>query len=189
MALRSSPAASNWSRWTIPCCNAARRATPKSTGVVPCAELFSSTDQTRPGAPCVMPGQWRTQPPTQPLYAPIGTPALRSCRSAPLASHVWQRRQRPLDLVAVLLERRRQRQALAQRTGILVDRDPRPHGGELEQHSRGLAEVDGLEVEPVDDRRRARAGPGHACPPFLVVLHPRGERHVVDRARAGDAMR
>ena len=52
---------------------------------------------------------------------------------------------------------------------------------------RRLAEVDRAEPEAVDDRRRVAARRGDALVPRLVVLHRRGPRDVMDRARAADA--
>ena len=60
-----------------------------------------------------------------------------------------------LDLLAHRLEARRQRQLLAQVLHVLVGVEAGAHGGELEQHAAGLAEVDRAEPEAVDDRRRA----------------------------------
>src|SRR6185503_606853 len=64
----------------------------------------------------------------------------------------------------------RDRQLLAQRLERLVDREPGARGGQLEQHAARLAEVDRLEVVPVDDLGRVRAVLGRLTLPALVVL-------------------
>src|SRR5213593_1132550 len=61
----------------------------------------------------------------------------------------------------------------------LVDREARAEGRDLEQDAARLAEVDRLEVEAVDDRRRPRAGLLDGCTPRLVFLLRRCPRDVV----------
>ena len=58
-----------------------------------------------------------------------------------------------LDLGAVRLKERRQRQMLAQMSGILVGGKARALGRNLEEDATGLTEVDGVEVEAVNDWR------------------------------------
>src|SRR5207244_1227080 len=55
------------------------------------------------------------------------------------------------------------------------------------QDAARLAEVDGAEVEAVDDRRRVGAGGGDALLPGLVLLRRRCPGNVVDRACSLDA--
>src|SRR5205807_5046001 len=81
----------------------------------------------------------------------------------------------------------RQRELLAQARGRLVDRETRPDRRNLEQDAARLAEVDRLEVEAVDHRRRVRAGLDHPLAPILVCLRLAGPGDVVDGARALDA--
>ncbi len=69
-------------------------------------------------------------------------------------------------------------------TLILVDREARADRRDLEQHAARLQEVHRFEVEAVDHRRRTRARVSDARAPRLEIVDRRGERHVVDRARA-----
>src|SRR5207245_1304772 len=85
----------------------------------------------------------------------------------PLA-RVRQLRQDRLDLFTQVLEGRRQRELLAEVLERLVDRETRAERRDLEQHAARLAEVDGLEIEAVDHRRRAAAALDHLRPPSLV---------------------
>src|SRR5213079_2854986 len=110
----------------------------------------------------------------------------RSPRGGGLA-RVRQRRQDRLDLVAQVLERRRQRQALAEVLERLVGREARAERRDLEEDAARLAEVDRLEVEAVDDRRHVRAGLGHALAPRLVFVGLGGPGHVMNGARAADS--
>src|SRR5438067_13421930 len=73
--------------------------------------------------------------------------------------------------------------------GILVRGEPRSEGGDLEEDAGRLAEVDRAEPEAVDDLRRMPTGLRDEVVPRLVVLHRRGPRDMVDRARAADAGR
>src|SRR6266513_5774682 len=82
---------------------------------------------------------------------------------------------------------RRQRQLLAEALERLVDGEAGPCRRDLEEDAAGLAEVDRLEVEAVDDRSRACARRRHALVPGLVLLRRRCPRDVVDRA--GDRIR
>src|SRR5919197_1598164 len=59
--------------------------------------------------------------------------------------------------------------------------------GELEEYAARLAEVDGAEVEAVEDRGRRAALLDDARPPPFVLLHRRGPGDVVDGARSTDA--
>ncbi len=88
-----------------------------------------------------------------------------------------------LDLGAVLLVVRRQRQRLAERLERLVGREARPDRRDLEQHAARLAEVDRLEVEAVDHRRRLPAALDHLVAPRLVLVDLRRPRDVMHRAR------
>src|SRR5581483_3874799 len=56
---------------------------------------------------------------------------------------------------------------------------------DLEQDARGLAEVDRLEVEAVDDRRRLAARIDHPVVPGFLLVRLAWPRDVVDGARAG----
>jgi hypothetical protein len=69
----------------------------------------------------------------------------------------------------------------------LVDREARADGRDLEQHAARLAEVDRLEVEAVDHRRRMRPALGDAPLPGLVLVGRGREGDVMDTAGAGDA--
>src|SRR5579859_249091 len=71
--------------------------------------------------------------------------------------------------------------------GVLVDRETRTHGRDLEEHAARLAEVDRLEPEAVDHGRRPRPAADHALPPRDLLVIPRRPRDVVHRARAGHA--
>src|SRR3954462_13994019 len=68
---------------------------------------------------------------------------------------------------------------------ILVHRETRRIGGDLEEHSTGLLEVDRVEPEPVDHRRGLRARRQDPLP-YLELLFVIGdaEGHVVDGAGA-----
>src|SRR6185312_3006876 len=81
----------------------------------------------------------------------------------------------------------RQRQLFAEVLERLVDGEAGADRGDLEQHAARLAEVDRLEVEAVDDRRRVRAALGDAALPLLVLLGRRGPGDVVDGPGAGGA--
>src|SRR5213592_1730888 len=65
----------------------------------------------------------------------------------------------------------------------LVDGEARPDRRDLEQHPARLAEVDRLEVEAVDDRRRLPAGGDHALAPRLLVVCLAGPGDMVHGAR------
>ena len=67
---------------------------------------------------------------------------------------------------------------------VLVDREARADGRELEQHPARLKEIHGLEVEAVDHLRGVRAGLGDTLTPRRQVLRLAGERDVVDASRA-----
>src|SRR5262245_29404875 len=108
-------------------------------------------------------------------------------RSGAGRARIRQRREQRLDLLAQVLEVRRQRQALAQSLERLVGREPGADGRDLEQDAARLAEVDRLEVEAVDDGRRRAACVDHPLSPGLVLLGWGGPRDVVDRAGARDA--
>src|SRR5512132_1444382 len=69
----------------------------------------------------------------------------------------------------------------------LVDGEARADRRDLEQHAARLAEIDRLEVEAVDDRRRVRTALRDAPLPRLMLVRRRGPRDVVDGAGAGDA--
>ena len=86
-----------------------------------------------------------------------------------------------------MLVARREREALAQVLERLVGSEAGADGGDLEEDAAGLAEVDRLEVEAVDDRGRMRACLGDPFAPRLVILRLRGPGDVVDGACAGDS--
>src|SRR3712207_1582137 len=79
--------------------------------------------------------------------------ALRTRRHA-------QRRHDLLDLRALTLEPRRQDQRLAEMCRIFIDREARSIRGQFEQNTARFLEVDRLEPEAVDHRRRMRAARG-----------------------------
>ena len=83
-----------------------------------------------------------------------------------------------------LLEPRRDRQLLAERLERLVDGEAGARGGQLEQHAAGLAEVDRLEVVPVDHLRRVRAMLGGP-----LAARPRGPRRPSSTPRGGRCRR
>src|SRR5947209_9395649 len=85
-----------------------------------------------------------------------------------------------------MLEGRRERQPLAEVLERLVGCEAGPERGDLEQHARRLAEIDRLEVEPVDHGCWVQAGRGHALLPGLVLLDRRCPGDMVDGAGAGD---
>src|SRR6188472_1314222 len=80
-------------------------------------------------------------------------------RARPRLPRVGERRQDAGELLAQVLEVRRKREPLAERLPRLVGREARPERRDLEEHAARLAEVDRLEVEAVDDRRRPTSGP------------------------------
>src|SRR3954451_23082945 len=80
----------------------------------------------------------------------------------------------------------RQRQVFAKRLERLVGHEAGPERRDLEQDPARLAEVDRLETEPVDDRRRARAGLGDPLTPRGVVFHRRGPGDVMNGSRTRD---
>src|SRR5207249_4680386 len=100
---------------------------------------------------------------------------------------VRQRREVRLDLSAQVLRGRRQRQTLPEVLLRLVGRESRAHGGDLEQHSARLPEVDRAEVEAVDHWSRVAAAFDDAVAPRDVVLQRRGPGDVVDGAGATQA--
>jgi hypothetical protein len=65
---------------------------------------------------------------------------------------------------------RRERKALAEGLERLVDGEAGADRGDLEEHAARLAEVDGLEVEAVDDRGWVRTCGGDALLPGLVLF-------------------
>src|SRR6266576_4272543 len=85
-------------------------------------------------------------------------------------ARVRQLRQDRLDLFAQVLEGRRQRELLAELLERLVDSEPGAERRDLEQHAARLAEVNRLEVEAVDHRRRLAAGCDHALAPRLLLV-------------------
>src|SRR5438445_10413521 len=99
---------------------------------------------------------------------PLGRIASGNPRGPPPRG-VRQRRERLLHLVAKVLEGRRQREPLAEVLGILVRAEAGADRGYLEQDAARLAEVDGPEVEAVDDRTRSRASAQCALAPPLAV--------------------
>ena len=109
---------------------------------------------------------------------------LEAQRAAQLSRGFGDRRQHRLDLLAQVLEVRREREALPEGLERLVGREAGADRRDLEQHAARLAEVDRLEVEAVDHGRRPRAAFDHALAPGLVLLGRRGPGDVVDGARA-----
>src|SRR3954454_13407092 len=83
-----------------------------------------------------------------------------------------------------MLERGRQRESLAEVLRGLVNGEAGAERGDLEQDAARLAEVDRLEVEALDDRRRARARLLDRRAPRLVVFLRRRPRDVVDSPRS-----
>jgi hypothetical protein len=105
----------------------------------------------------------------------------------PPRAGVGQWRQRALQRLAQRLVLTWELEGLAQRLGRLVDVEADVARCQLEQHAVGLAEVDGVEVPAVDDRRGPCARFGDArtegCQLLVVGRRP-GD--VVHRARALD---
>src|SRR3954469_3848079 len=90
-----------------------------------------------------------------------------------------------LERVALRLEPRRQREALAERLLRLVDEEAGRVGRDLDQHAVGHAEVDRAEVLAVLDGRRAQAELGEVLEPGgLLGVIRRAPRDVVRRASA-----
>ena len=97
-------------------------------------------------------------------------------------------RQRAFDLPAVRLEERREHELLAQMRGIFVNREAGAFGCQLEQHAARFSEIDGLEPETIDHRRRltARALDLLAHGELLVLVGnaPRQVMNAADAPRA-----
>src|SRR5829696_3703551 len=95
-----------------------------------------------------------------------------------------QDRQHRLDPAARRLEEWRQYERLAEMCRILIDREPRPVGGELEQHSTRFLEIHRLEPEAIDHRRRAATMRDDLVPHFklmrIIVHAPREMVHAAD---------
>src|ERR1700736_54599 len=105
---------------------------------------------------------------------------------APSRSRYLDRGQSGLEPLAQVLELRRQHEALAQMLGILVDRESRPHRGDLEQHTARFTEVNRLEPEAVDDGGGLGAAGDYAIAPRHLLVIERGPRSVVDGSRSGN---
>src|SRR5436190_16764228 len=103
-----------------------------------------------------------------------------------LSAWVRQRGEEGLDLGPEMLEIRRQGELLAEVLERLVGGEAGADRGDLEQHAARLAEVDRLEVEAVDDRRRPGAGACDPLLPRLVLVRQRRPRDVVHRPRTAD---
>src|SRR6266581_7369544 len=73
---------------------------------------------------------------------------------------------------------------LAESLQRLVGREAGPKRRDLEQDAARLAEVDRLEPEAVDDRRRVGARVGDPLAPGRVILDGRRPRDVMDCSRA-----
>jgi hypothetical protein len=107
----------------------------------------------------------------------------------------WQRQwwQDLFDLRAHRFEERRQHELLAEMRGILVDAKARAFSCDLEQHAAGFLEVDRLEPEPIDHRRRPRAElfdlRAHGNRVLLVVHAPRKMMHGAAAPRAATLVR
>src|SRR6266511_1133740 len=86
-----------------------------------------------------------------------------------------------------VLERRGERQALAEVLERLVRREPRADRGDLEEDAARLSEVDRAEIEAVDDGSWGAAGFEHLLPPGLVLFLRRGPGDVVNRPCTPDA--
>src|SRR5687767_6612911 len=128
--------------------------------------------------------------PTNRRMTAVTPPCAETCGSGLGAfrrARVHERLHGRLDLRPQLLEPRRDRQLLAERLERLVDREAGARGGQLEQHAARLAEVDRLEVVPVDHLSGVGAVLAHLVAPGLMVLVGRVPRDVVDAARALDA--
>src|SRR5690349_18872193 len=96
-----------------------------------------------------------------------------------------QRAQPGLDLRAVRLQEGWQRQALTQVRWILVGGEAGAVRGDLEEHTARLAEVDRVEVEAVNHRRRAQPGVLEALAPGdLLLIVRRAEGDVMNPADA-----
>src|SRR4051794_30292216 len=143
-------------------------------GVYPCRRRSgSSTSSNGKRSFSSAPRPWKS------TSAPSASPS--AGRSRTITARVRERREDLLDLCAVLLVVRRERQRLAERLERLVCGEARPDRRDLEQHAARLAKVDRLEVEAVDHRRRLPAAVDHALPPGLVLVDRRRPRDVVHR--------
>ena len=93
-----------------------------------------------------------------------------------------------LDLCPARLQKRRQRQMLAELVHRFICRKARTVRRDLEQDAVRLSEVERAEVEPLDFARRRHPQPVQVLRP-VVDRRSVGDakRHVVDRARARQA--
>src|SRR3954453_4069360 len=106
--------------------------------------------------------------------APSASPS--AGRSRTITARVRERCEDLLDLRAVLLVVRRERERLTERLERLVGGEAGADRRDLEQHAARLAEVDRLEVEAVDHRRRLPTALDHLLPPRFVLVDLRRER-------------
>src|SRR5688572_5282370 len=123
-----------------------------------------------------------------PMPPPTSGPMLTDSNQQPAASNQLgtnlERRQRVFDLLPLRFQPRRQHEVLAKRRDILIHREPRTVGRDLEQHAAGFEEVYGLEPEPVDHLRRPALGRRDALAHRelgVIVRHAPGD--VVDATR------
>src|SRR5512147_2564780 len=99
---------------------------------------------------------------------------MKSCVMSRLhcrAACTWHRdrSQDRLDLGPIRLVLWRQLECLAQRLLGLVDEEARAIGGDLEEHTAGLPEVDRLEVLPVDHGSDTQRMPQDTAPELELM--------------------
>src|SRR5579859_4928886 len=105
-----------------------------------------------------------------PVSASAGACSSAQATNVPVAAHGigsgltgshrlrLERREHGLELSATRLQERGEREMLAQMGQVLVGGETGSVGRDLEEHTAGLAEVDGPEVETVDDRSDTHSG-------------------------------
>src|SRR5205807_674458 len=114
---------------------------------------------------------------------PIGL-CLRLARRSDRAPGERKRGQDTLELRAHVLELRRERKRLAEMLERLIGGEAGAERCDLEQHTARLSEVDGAEIEAVDDRGWAPPALDHPLSPGRMIVHRRCPGNVVHRAVA-----
>src|SRR5437588_4260479 len=117
---------------------------------------------------------------------PIGL-CLRLARRSDRAPGERKRGQDTLELRAHVLELRRERKRLAEMLERLIGGEAGAERCDLEQYAARLSEVDGAEIEAVDDRGWAPSALDHPLSPCRMIVHRRCPGDVVDRAGAAPA--
>src|SRR5579883_816343 len=99
------------------------------------------------------------------------------------------RLQMGLDKLAFRLQERRQREPFSERIDIFINGKTWLIGGNFEEYPSRLAEVDGAEVETIDDRSHAWMNSGDALPPLAMLFIIWGaECDVVNASNPDEAM-